>query len=337
VSAASPLPERVESFLQQQGIAVDGIVVAVSGGADSTALARCLAVRAGGGALVLAHLNHQLRGRESDADEEFVRALHGRLECRAPGVRLRCERVNVRAEARKRHENLEAVARCMRYAWLAGVARDEGMTLVGTGHTADDQAETVLHRLLRGAGLRGLRGIAPWRMLDDGVHLIRPMLRVRRTQVLEYLQAEGEGYREDSSNRDPRYLRNRIRHELLPRLVAEFNPEIVAILGGLASQARTAYRLEHRTGRRLLGKAELPRAGRLLVFDATHLAGAKRAAVRSALRLAWRREGWPMAAMSYAHWDRLAGLAQGEASALDMPGGIRALWRGRVVQLGPPP
>ncbi len=137
------------------------MVVAVSGGPDSVVLLRALLAFRGreGPPLVLAHLNHQLRGAESEEDEQFVRDLHGRLVGEGHrGLRLCCERLNVAEQARG--ENLESVARRVRYAWLTRVAEEACLPFVATGHTADDQAETVLHRLLRGTGLRGLRGIA---------------------------------------------------------------------------------------------------------------------------------------------------------------------------------
>src|SRR5262249_49285311 len=151
--------------------------------------------------IVAAHLNHELRGPESDADEAFVRALVEQAKDRVAATLEVCtERLDVRARAQ--HGNLEDVARQLRYEWLSCVALDHGLHWVATGHTADDQAETVLHRLLRGAGLKGLRGIASRRGLTSGVTLIRPLLGVSRSDVVQYLQAEQQDFREDSSNLD---------------------------------------------------------------------------------------------------------------------------------------
>src|SRR4051794_6077146 len=148
------------------------MVVAVSGGPDSVALLRALLVlrRSAPFPLVLAHLNHQLRGSDSDADEAFVNELHGSLvSVGHADLSFCCERIDVAAVAAAEHVNLEDTARRVRYDWLAGVARGHGLGMVVPGHPADDQAETVLHRLLRGAGLQGLRGIAPRRPLAEGV------------------------------------------------------------------------------------------------------------------------------------------------------------------------
>ncbi len=315
-------------------------VVAVSGGPDSVALLRAVLAHRGDppAPVVVAHLNHGLRGADSDSDERFVGQLHAGLAAAAgEPLALRCDRIDVRARARQEGANLEATARRLRYDWLGQVAVEAGAGWVATGHTADDQAETVLHRLLRGAGLRGLRGIAVRRPLRHGVELVRPLLGVTRADIVTYLKELGQPYREDHSNADLAFTRNRIRHELLPLLAGRYNPAVSQVLGRLAEQAAELYRQEEEAARALLVAVELPRAGDLLVFDRGRLAAAPRHRAREALRLAWEREGWPAGAMGYLQWDRLAGLAHGEATALDLPGDIRACARGRVVQLGPIP
>jgi tRNA(Ile)-lysidine synthase len=276
-----------------------------------------------------------LRGPESDADEGFVAGLHAALVAAGvPALDLCRGRLDVGAEARARGANLEAVARRLRYRWLAGVARERGARWVATGHTANDQAETVLHRLLRGTGLQGLRGIAARRELEPGVGVVRPLLRASRADVLAYLGGLGQPYRHDSSNEDRRQTRNRIRRELLPLLAEHYNPAVVTLLARLADQAEEAYRDEEAAARELLRQAELPRAGALLVFDRARLAAVPRRLVRAAFRLAWAREGWPLDGMGYEAWERLAGLVFGEAEAVDLPGGVHARRRERVVQVG---
>jgi tRNA(Ile)-lysidine synthase len=331
VKGPPPLVGKVGRRLARLGAAPDGLVVAVSGGPDSVALLRALRAL-GVGRLVVAHLNHRLRGPESDADERFVAELVGALAAEAHGLELRCDRIDVRARAGG--DNLEAAARRLRYDWLGRVAQEAGLGGVATGHTADDQAETVLHRLLRGSGLKGLRGIAPRRPLCPGVTLLRPLLGVRRAEVLAYLEELGQPYRQDSSNLDLSRTRNRIRRELLPHLAEGYNPEVVAALGRLAEQAEEVYAAAEAEARALLAEAERPRAGALLVFERRSLAAAPRGRVREALRLVWEREGWPMAEMGFDAWERLAAVARGESAAVDLPGGVRARGRGRVVQVG---
>jgi tRNA(Ile)-lysidine synthase len=335
VDAPGRLVELVRRCLRSLPGGEAGLVVAVSGGPDSVALARAaLAARDAPAPLVLAHLNHRLRGAESDGDEDFVAGLHAALSAAAPNVRLARERIDVAASASATGENLEAEARRLRYRWLAEVARSHGLRWVATGHTADDQAETVLHRLLRGTGLQGLRGIAARRELGPGVEVVRPLLRATRADVLAYLGALSQPYRHDSSNDHLDRTRNRIRHELLPHLAQRYNPGVAALLGRLAEQADEAWREEREAAAELLHRAELPRAGALLIFDRAALVTAPRRLVRAALRLAWEREGWPVGGMGYEDWQRLADLVQAEAGAADLPGRVRARCRGRVLQLG---
>jgi tRNA(Ile)-lysidine synthase len=329
------LVERVREFLARVSPAPADLVVAVSGGADSVALLRALAEIAPG-RLVVAHLNHGLRGTASDEDEAFVgRLVDGLRGATSLRLTVRLGRRDVAAAAAG--DNLEAVARRVRYEWLAEVARAEGIGHVATGHTADDQAETVLFRLLRGTGLAGLAGIAHRRPLSPGVELLRPLLRVTRADVLAYLRAVGQDYREDASNADPRFTRNRIRQELLPLLAERYNPRVRDVLCRLAEQAAEAGRAVTSAAECLIRASERPRAGDLLVFDRAALAAAPRPRLRSFWRRVWEREGWPRREMGFAEWDRLADLCRGRPAALDLPGSVRARVRGRVIQVGPAP
>jgi tRNA(Ile)-lysidine synthase len=332
VDAFAALLARVEQSLADLSREAPG-VVAVSGGPDSVALLRTLLGLGWGSPLVIAHLNHSLRGAESDGDEAFVRSLHAALSSRGRNVLLRCERVNVAAVARAERANLESTARRVRYQWLTSVAREVGAAWVATGHTADDQAETVLHRILRGTGLRGLGGIPARRELAPGVVVVRPLLRVRRHELLAFLEALGQAYRQDRSNADARFTRNRIRHELLPRLAADYNPAVVDVLCRLADQAAEVHQEAAGKAAVLLHEAELPRAGGVLVFDAERLARASRPLVRAMLRLVWTREGWPQGRLGFDDWQRIAAVALGEAAAVDLAGGVRVRRAGRVVRV----
>jgi len=292
-------------------------VVAVSGGADSVALLHATA--ACGFALTVAHVNHQLRGAESDADEEFVRDLAAKL-----GVGFRSTCIDVRSAG----GNLEATARRLRYEWLNAVAAEVGAAWIATGHTANDQAETVLHRLLRGTGLQGLRGIARAKpQAVRGPTLVRPLLDVSRNEILDYLGALSQPFCTDSSNSDPRFTRNRIRAELLP-LIETFNPEAVGALGSLAEQADEAHAFIEQHARELLLRAEKPRADDTIILDYSTLTSVPPLLIRSALRLIWEREGWRMGEMNHSHWTAAAMLAD-----RDFPGGVTLRVVGRVVQL----
>lgn len=312
-------------------------VVAISGGPDSVALAHLL-----GGLLVegqiprllLAHVNHQLRGADSDADEAFVLGLPAAWGADAARLTVRSLRIETARHAAETHDNLEATARAERYRWLAEVAQAEGAAWVAAGHTADDQAETVLFRLLRGSGLQGLGGMAPCRALAEGVVLIRPLLDVPRAEILRYLSERGLSAREDTSNRDERFTRNRLRHELLPMLRERYNPAVASVLCRLAEQARAVQSDLDLRAAELLNVAELPRAGAVLVFRAEALRAAPAYLAAEALRQAWRREGWPLDAMGYAEWRRLLDVAHGTPPAWDFPGRMRARRVGAVVQVG---
>lgn len=317
----APLPAAVRAFFAQHRLVGPG-VVAVSGGADSVALLRAL-LGAGLGPLVVAHFHHGLRGAEADADAAFVRELASDLGCRfEPGD----------ADVRAAGGNLETTARRLRYGWLAGVAAASGAAWVATGHTADDQAETVLHRLVRGTGLRGLRGIAPAAPLGEAT-VVRPLLAVGRADVLAFLAGLGQPFRTDSSNADPRFTRNRIRADVLP-LLTTFNPDAVAALNRAAEQAAEAFGLLDRLAADLLTRAELPRAGDLVILDAARLLGAEPLLAREAFRRLWEREGWPTNLFRATHWHRLLAVAHGDPAAANFPGGAFARRVGRVVQLG---
>jgi tRNA(Ile)-lysidine synthase len=336
------LVEKVRLWLRRWGVLADGMVVAVSGGSDSLALLyalvnlRSAAATSASAPLILAHLNHRLRGAESDADERFVRDLYARLVAQgASGVQLSCRSLDVAGQARAERGNLEGVARRSRYDFLAQVARQAGVPLVATGHTADDQAETVMHHFLRGTGLHGLRGIAARRSLVPGVEVVRPLLTVTRKEVLAYLETAGLAYRHDTTNDDVRYTRNRIRHQLLPQLAADFNPAIVTLLGRLSGQARELYAEEARAAAEVVKQVERPRAGKWLILDRPRLAAASRHRIRSVLHHLWRREGWPMGRMGYREWERLAELVVGQRSVVQAPGGITVRAVGQVVRIQP--
>jgi tRNA(Ile)-lysidine synthase len=209
------------------------------------------------------------------------------------------------------------------------VAVEVGATWVATAHTADDQAETVLHRIVRGTGIQGLRGIAA-----HAPPITRPLLAVTRADVLAYLAELGQPFREDASNADVRFTRNRIRHELLP-LLRTFNPDVVTALARLARQATEALAVIDDTAHRLLAGCELPRAGDLVVLRAEPLAAAHPYLVCESLRRLWDRAAWPAGGMTADHWHAAAAVARGEATAIDLPDGIRIRHAGRVVQVGP--
>src|SRR5262249_22447915 len=154
-------------------------------------------------------------------------------------------------------------------------------------------------------------------------------------EVLAYLQHMGQDFRLDASNADPRFTRNRIRHELLPHLARHYNPAVVAVLCRLAEQAAEVQAREESAARALLAAGELPRAGASLVLDRGRLAAAPRNVVRETFRLLWQREGWPTGRATFDTWERAAAVALGAIPAVDLPGSVRVRRKGRVVQVVP--
>ena len=233
------LPQSVLDNIRREGLvhAGDRVGVAVSGGADSVALLRImLELRPElGVVLSLVHFNHQLRGEEADADEQFVTQLARRHK-----LELFVDTGDVAAHARSHHLSTEAAARQLRYQYFRQLFEEKKLNRIATGHTLDDQAETVLLRVVRGAGTRGLAGIYPRLSFDaSDFSIIRPLLKTRRKLLESYLGEIGQDWREDSSNRDLRHARNRVRHGIVPRLERTLNPAVRETLAETADIARS--------------------------------------------------------------------------------------------------
>ena len=220
-----------QTILQHQLIQPDdSILVAVSGGADSVCLLHvlnCLKEELGIH-LSAAHLNHGLRGAEADRDEEFVKVLCDRL-----GVSVFCERIDVAQMVAEQGMTLEEAGRTARYQYFVRLVQEHGLNKIATAHNQNDQAETMLIRIMRGTGLDGLRGIRYFR--EDGV--IRPLLDVPRKAIENYCAEQQLDFCTDSTNFENLYVRNRVRHELLPIMEDGFNPQVVSALASLANNA----------------------------------------------------------------------------------------------------
>ena len=254
--------ESMETLIREHGMLPRGCTVlcAVSGGADSVCLLHALYhLRPKlGFSLAAAHYNHQLRGEEADRDAQFVEQLVA--ECcgedrlpdgrTLPAVPLFSGSGDVASQAALHGAGIEETARRMRYAFLRQAALEAGASLIATAHTADDNSETILFHLARGSGLRGLTGIAPVR--GD---LIRPLLSTQRREVEEYLRYYGLPWREDSSNADDSYARNRIRHQVVP-VLEELFPGFSARLASCAARLRADEALLEEQARHLSAQAQ---------------------------------------------------------------------------------
>jgi tRNA(Ile)-lysidine synthase len=275
--------------------------LAVSGGADSVGLAavlRELAPRLGLRLCVL-HLDHGLRGEESRGDAEFVRELAASW-----GLPVVIQTARMPADG-----NLEEAARKARLGFFRQQMASGAVDRVALGHTRSDQAETVLFRFLRGSGSAGLAAIRP--VTAGG--LVRPLIDVERSEVRAWLRDRGIGWREDSSNRDPAFARNRIRHQLLPKLSADWNPALEATLARTAdwALAEESYWREE-IGR--LAEALFTRRGGAIVVGAGRLAGLPLAVARRVVRRAVKEVKGDLRGVGFDHIQAmvdLAGASQG--------------------------
>ena len=228
------MPEKVLKYIREQQLLRPGerVAVACSGGADSVALLHILSELREelGVVLSVAHFHHQIRGAEADSDQRFVEELAAKLK-----VNFDFGSGNAPQHAAHSKLSLETAARELRHQWFAELIKQGKADKIATAHTLDDQAETVLMRILRGTGARGLAGIGA---AHKAKHLVRPLLSTSRLEVEAYLKTKGQCWREDSSNLDLGHTRNRVRHTLLPLLERDFNPAIRQTLADLAEVAQ---------------------------------------------------------------------------------------------------
>jgi tRNA(Ile)-lysidine synthase len=293
------------------------VLVAASGGADSTALLHALvrvAAEQGDFSLEVAHLDHGLRGAESAEDARFVARM-------AAGLGLPChlERLEP-GELRRKGVSVQEAAREARLAWLERVARKVGAERIALGHTADDRAEEVLMHLLSGAGTRGLAGVSPARG-----RLIRPLIECTRAEVEAWLRSQAIPWREDSSNRDLRYLRNRVRLELIPEVEARYNP---SLREALLRQAQILGDEDELLGELAAGRlGTLARAeGWDICVPCAGLAAEHPAIQRRLVRLALERLAGSGRGLTFRHVEAVRALARSASASgsLKLPGGLLA-------------
>lgn len=332
--------EKVRTFAAKHRLLQPGdrVAVAVSGGADSVALLRVLLELREELGLVLsvAHFNHRIRGAEADADEQFTGAL-----ARQFALEFHSGSADVPAFTQENKLSLETAARELRHQWFAQLLREGKAAKIATAHTLDDQAETVLMRVVRGAGTRGLAGISPWQREKS---LVRPLLAVTRKEVEAHLHSLNQPWREDSSNRDLAHTRNRVRHELLPLLEQNYNPGIRNTLDDLAEVSRgeeeyweqeavSLFSRWVREGKPARGGGRSSQAdSETLAVDLSALKALPLAAQRRLVRaMGERLQG----TLEFRHVDQLLNLSvSGEpGTRLEFPGGLSASRSFRELQL----
>jgi len=316
----------------------DGVVVGLSGGPDSAALLAVLAVMARGRGLrlVAAHLDHGIDPRASARLAWAARRTAARL-----GIPFRSERANVRARARREGRSLEEAGRLERYAFFERVARAERCRKIATAHTLDDQAETVLMRLLRGAGLQGLSGIPARRTQGtSGIEVVRPLLDCPKARLTEFVRLSRLPCYADPSNRSTEYFRNRVRHRLLPAL-ERYNPRVREALGTLRAICRDAQAFiapaAERAFRRVLLSGKTASPGRTLRLHAGRLRRLAPALRREVLRRALETAAGDLRRFSAAHLEALAALTETGRGALEthLPRGLVARRRDETLTIGP--
>ena len=321
--ASRDVASHVATWWRNSGCKATAVLVGVSGGADSVGLLRAVAAEGGipDVKLVVGHVDHGIRGAGSQADLEWVGELAGQL-----GLEYEATTVDLLGD------HSEASARESRYAALIDAAERHGCGAIMVAHTRDDQVETVLHNLLRGTGLKGMAGMSERKTLGNGLELLRPILDLRRADVENWLRSVGQSWRDDHTNTETRWTRNRIRHELLPVLEREYNPQVREALlrmSRLSSEAVGIVRevVEEEWGRCVLEQSES--VVRLCVDSLNRL---QEPVVRALLLEIWSRQGWPRQAMSYSHWQNLARTVT-VGTALDLPGGVAARRNGGVARI----
>jgi tRNA(Ile)-lysidine synthase len=299
------------------------LLIGVSGGSDSVALVFILRELAANGGFTLAglaHVNHRLRPT-AGRDEEFCRALAARLE-----LPIVVSHIDVADYAATEHLSIEDAARRARYAFLHRCAADLEAGQIAVGHTRDDQAETFLLKLIRGAGLTGLGGIYPRRGA-----LIRPLLDVSRTDLRGYLTGRGESWIEDETNADLTNPRNRIRHRVIPELEASYGGVVSGSIARAASLARDdGTWLDDLAGRRYADLAKVDTDG--VTLSAAELS-AEPEPIRRRILLKALREVADMREVALEHVEAAADILNGTSSGADLPAARLELRRGKLVLL----
>lgn len=314
------------------------LLVAVSGGADSVALLRLLVHLLGESQaqrlLTVAHMNHGLRGRDSQQDAHFVAALAADCGLRFVLGNADSQSTTTGAppdEARLRHQ---------RYDFLIRESYRLGARYVLTGHTRDDQVETFLQRLFRGTGPAGMTGIPPFRELCTDVVLVRPLLEIDRQHLRDLLTALRQPWQEDCSNASTQYDRNWVRHELLPLLEARY-PGVSQRLATTVAQQRSVMQHLDQTARRWLqtnlqqSPQSSPQTKRQSVqISLQQIDAIDDAVLVSVWQTIWRQYGWPQQAMHQRHWRSLCQSARGAGPATyDLPGAIQVQRAATVLTL----
>ena len=318
----------LNEHIQETGMCSGGDrwLLAVSGGPDSMALLHGLVKLRHAGACRIeyfhvAHLNHQLRAAQSDDDADFVQQQVQNLD-----LDFTIAAVDVLAAAQRSRASMETEARNQRYRFLAQTAREKKCNKIALGHNADDNAETILHRIIRGTALRGLAGIPAVRKFsDDGgadnLWLVRPLLTTRRHEIIAYLQQQGICYRQDHSNQSLLYTRNRIRHELIPQLARQYNPNITEMLLQLGRTADWLGEMLSEDAAGLLAEIKISDDGGVVILDAGKLAQKIKLEQAEIVHQVLLELKVPLRKVGFIHIYSVLNLVKGDGTKVQLPGG----------------
>ena len=304
----------------------DRVVAAVSGGPDSAAMLHALHTRSEelGITLHVAHLNHGIRGEESNLDEAYVRNL-----AQAYGLQCIVGRADVPAEKKALREGEEEAARTVRYKFLADTAANIDASKIAVGHNKDDRAESVLMNIFRGSGIDGLGSIRPVRGM-----IVRPLIDTNRADIESYIKEHGLGYRTDTTNQDTTYTRNRVRHELLPLLERDYNPQVKNALVRLAEMA-----CDYSDFVRQAGVSALRHSAQSNGVDAELMTDMPPALRDQILRAEILRHNGDLKDVTFEQVQRVVeALKTGEDFSISLPSGrIWATTEGNLLRIGPRP
>ncbi len=238
----SDFEDKLAVFIEKNNLfgLADNALLAISGGADSTALLYALCSLREKSTIktefLCAHINHLLRGTDSDNDEQFAIQ-----QARIPGLPITTKKIEVRSFAKQNKLSIETAARQLRIKALLEIAKENDCSLIATAHQADDNAETIIHNIIRGTGLRGLAGIWPKKKFEKDICFVRPLLCVTRAEITTYLKQRNLKWQTDKTNQDLTFKRNFIRHLLLPQLQKNCSYPLAEQLSGLCQSARKLY------------------------------------------------------------------------------------------------
>ncbi|MHC4457479.1 MAG: tRNA lysidine(34) synthetase TilS [Planctomycetota bacterium] len=324
----SKFEDKVAGFIKAESCfgPAEKILLAVSGGADSTALLYSIyALKEEGivsAELLCCHINHQLRGAEADQDENFVVTQASKL-----GLSVITRRVDVRESAVKNKLSIETAARKLRIENLVDTAKTNDCDIIATGHQKNDNAETIIQRLSRGTGLRGLGGIWPLRSFGEGVNFARPLLSVSRDEIVTYLKERNIQWQLDRSNENYTYRRNYIRHRLIPALQQQCKGSIVEQLSDLSQSARRFYSLvcEHAEK---VWQAATECAGGSLRLDMQKFSSLPQFVKVELIRRSLTAIGSGEKDLTQQHYEKILQLSQQNKSCrrIELPGGF-VVWR----------